>query len=58
MLFGVILLYFVTLADENQCANKCTYLSYGCLFQEGFGLLSSPGLHVRGAGQDVILPIV
>ena len=28
------------------------------VLQEGFGLLSSPGLHERGAGWDVILPIV
>ena len=28
------------------------------LLQEGFGLSSSPGLRGRGAGQDMILPIV
>ena len=28
------------------------------LLQEGFGLSSSPGLHGRGAGWDVILPEV
>ena len=28
------------------------------IFQEGFGLSSSPGLHRRGAGQDMILPKV
>ena len=28
------------------------------LLQEGFGLSSSPGLHGRGAGRDMILPIV
>ena len=28
------------------------------LLQEGFGLSSSPGLRGRGAGWDVILPIV
>ena len=28
------------------------------MLQEGFGLSSSPGLHGRRAGRDVILPVV
>ena len=45
--------------------NKTTYsmpflgaINKLCMFQEGFGLLSSPGLRGRGGGWDVTPPIV
>ena len=41
---------------RTQIVESIRIRSY--MLQEGFGLSSSPGLHGRGAGQDVILPIV
>ena len=46
----------VSFTNEYNCASAAPILC--CMLQEGFGLSSSPGLRGRGAGQDVILPVV
>ena len=52
--------YILLAHDEGPDTHKEIWVMpwVGCVLQEGFGLSSSPGLRRKGAGWDVILPIV